>query len=459
MAGVTEHSRLTRHVALNAVGWVIPAVCALLAVPALARQLGPERFGLLSLTWAGVSLFAILDLGLGRAVSVVVADRRARGRHVEVRGLVRAAGVLSWLIFAPLAVLGALAAPWAARTLLDLPPTLREEGVRTLRWLALVLPIVVHGIVLRAALEGAFRFGVVNAFRVPLGVMTWAGPWLAALYTDDVSRLALVVVAGRIAYWVGQWGLLALDAPSAGTADAEPPDATSPYSALWATGSWITLSGVLSPLLTNLDRLLVPLVAPIAVVGWYVAAGEAATKLWLFPAALGPVLAPALAAAFARGEPAVATQLLTRATRVSGVVLALPAALAVLGAEPVLRWWLDSAFAPEVVPVFRWFVAAIFANSVAQVAYAGLQAGGAAREAARLHLVELPLFLVALLVAAWSTGPIGIAAVWGARLLIDAVGMMALGVRHVGLPVSEALRWGAVTLLLLLPSVWRLGAG
>lgn len=450
-------ARLRRHVLLNGLGWVLPAGLALAAVPALAGQLGAERFGLLSLTWAAVATFGILDLGLGRALSLLVADRRARARDAEIPELVRAAGAISWGLFGPLAACAVLLAPTVARTQLELPPALVEEGVRTLRWLALALPVVVHGIVLRAALEGAMRFGAVNAFRIPLGIVTWGGPWLAATYTTDVSRLALVVVGGRTLYWVGQWVWLAVDGPKdCATATTRPRDANqpSPYRALWSSGSWITVSGMLTPLLTSLDRMVVPLVAPIAVVGWYVAAGEGATKLWLFPAALGPVLAPALAGAFARADRGAVAALLTRATRAMGAVLTLPAVVLVFGAEPILRWWLSAAFAPQVVPVFQWFVATVFANSVAQAAYAGLQAAGQARAAATLHLIELPVFVAALALGAWRFGTDGVAAAWGGRLLIDAALMCRLAVRRIGLPAREVWRWGAVTALLLLPTLW-----
>jgi len=452
-AAAPDHRQLRQHVVLNGMGWLLPAILALAAVPALARLLGADRFGLLTLAWAAVSAFAILDLGLGRALSVLVADRRARGQHEEIAGLVRAAGVTSWMVFAPLAVLLALAAPWIVAQGLDLPSELTAEALRSLRTLALALPIVVHGIVLRAAFEGDLRFGAVNALRIPLGVVTWGGPWIAAVFTRDVSVLALVIVAGRTAYWAAQLLLLARGAAPAAAAPSQcalATSATSPYAALWATGSWITLSGLLSPVLTTLDRFVVPLLVPIAAVGWYVAAGEGATKLWLFPAALGPVLVPALAAAFARGDSAEARALLLKATRATGVVLIGPVVVLALWADPILRWWLADAFAPDVVRVFTGFVIAVFLNSVAQVAYAGLQAGGEARSAALLHLAEVPVFIGLLVWFGQTYGATGAAMVWAGRLVLDAFLMMALAVRRIGLPRSEVLLWSGATLVLLL---------
>jgi O-antigen/teichoic acid export membrane protein len=443
-----SHARLTRDVVLNGLGWVIPAALALVAIPALTRALGPDRFGLLALAWAAVSVFAILDLGLGRALTLLVAEREASGAlsaaASAVPALARAAGVLAWAIFLPLALVGAWLAPWIVAQALDLPPAMVDEAVRVVRMLALALPVVVHGILLRAVFEGQQRFVMVNALRIPLGVVTWGGPWLAAAWTQDVSALALVIVGGRAAYWLAQWAVLGADfarhaaavpaaaAPSAASAAGVVPEAQSAYHELFARGSWITLSGIISPVLTGADRLVVPLVAPIAAVGWYVAAGEAATKLWLVTAALTPVLAPALASAFARRAEGEFRALLRKAAWAVALLLLPPALLGLVFAEPLLAWWLADAYAAAVVPTFRLFVVAVYVNSVAQVAYAGLQAGGRARAAALLHVVELPVFVAALWWLGAEYGATGAAWAWAGRMIVDAVGMMGLAWRRAG---------------------------
>lgn len=437
---------LRRGVLLNGIGWLLPALLALASVPALTRALGAERFGLLTLAWAAVAAFGALDLGVGRAVAFLVADYGARGAREDLPPVLAAANWSVWILFTPFALLGFAVAPWLVSTAFDVPAELHAEGARVLRLLALALPFVVHGIVLRSAFEGDQRWRAVNALRIPLGVITWGGPWLAVMFTRDVSVLAAVIVGGRAMYWLAQ--LIWLRAPWAA------PD----FATLMRAGGWMTVSGLVSPVLVMADRALLPLVAPIAVVGWYVAAGEGATKLWLFPTALVPVLFPALTAAVAgraaslnaeshSAEASEATfgDLMSRATRATGAVLLPVSVLLVLLAEPLLRWWLAAAFAPEVVEVFRLFVAAIYLNSIALVAYTALQAAGQAGAAARLHLLELPIFAFAIVLAAKFGGAQGIALVWALRLMLDGAAMWRLAMRR--LPGAEyaasaAVRWG-----------------
>ena len=59
-------------------GWVLPALVALAALPALLRSMGAERFGVLSLAWALVGYFSLFDLGIGRALTQALAERLGR---------------------------------------------------------------------------------------------------------------------------------------------------------------------------------------------------------------------------------------------------------------------------------------------------------------------------------------------------------------------------------------------
>src|SRR5687767_15997822 len=72
---IPAESGLVRNVALNAMGQGLPLVVAIFLIPVLLDRLGAERFGLLVLAWALVGYFGVFDLGLGRALTKIVADR------------------------------------------------------------------------------------------------------------------------------------------------------------------------------------------------------------------------------------------------------------------------------------------------------------------------------------------------------------------------------------------------
>ena len=68
-------SRLVRNSVFNFLGLGIPFVAAVISIPLLIRVLGTERFGILTLAWIVIGYFSLFDLGLGRALTQVVAER------------------------------------------------------------------------------------------------------------------------------------------------------------------------------------------------------------------------------------------------------------------------------------------------------------------------------------------------------------------------------------------------
>jgi O-antigen/teichoic acid export membrane protein len=407
--------RLRRNVLLNGAAWVLPAVVAILAVPALAGALRADRFGLLALGWSAVAWFGVMDLGMGRALTFAVAHGAARARSEDVPAQVWTAGWLVWLVFGAAGLAGVLLAPLIATRVLDVPAALHAETVGVVRLLSVALPVVVHGILLRGVFEGVQQFGVVNALRLPLNLVTWGGPWLAVRWSDDPRVLVGIIVGARALYWAAHLPLLGRAVPG-GARPHRPTRAAA--RALLHVGGWMTVSGVLSPILVHADRIILPAVVTIATVGWYVAAGDGAMRLWLFTAALQPVLFSAITASAATGGRELGA-LVRRATVATGAVLLPPALVLAWWSAPVLRWWLDAAWVPEASVVFRVILVAVYVNAFAQVAYTLLQGAGESRAVARVHLWEVPVMLVLLPVAVLEAGAFGAAGVWAARMLLD----------------------------------------
>lgn len=394
---------MRRGLIYSAFGWGVPALLALASVPALARALGADRFGLLAVAWAAVAAFGALDLGLGRATTYLV----ARGGEYSRNQVVAGAGAWMWIICGPLGLLGFFAAPWIAQEFLTLPPELTDEAIGVLRLLSITVPVAAHGIVLRAALEGEARWGMVNLLRAPLGLVTWGGPWLAVLYTQDVRVLVAVICIGRALHWLAQWAALdwAWRKPA--------------MLVIWREGGWMTLSALASPILVLADRAVIAARLPIAGVGWFVGVAESASKLSIVSNLLQPILFQSMVLGAAAQQP-------MRPHLLRGVWLTLammlPVALPLLVFAPlILPWWLADAFAPDAVLAFRLFIVGILGNGLASVAYAALQAGGRARAVAWVHVLQLPVYLPLLVWAAVQWGGIGAAVMWSARNLVDAL--------------------------------------
>src|ERR1700731_2607195 len=84
---LTSGRLLARNTIWNLLGNTAPMVGALICIPVLIRGLGKDRFGVLTLAWALIGYASLFDLGLGRALTQLVARKLGAGEDREVPSL------------------------------------------------------------------------------------------------------------------------------------------------------------------------------------------------------------------------------------------------------------------------------------------------------------------------------------------------------------------------------------
>jgi O-antigen/teichoic acid export membrane protein len=439
-----HHSLRTKVIALNTVWNVLgqgcPLVIAVLTIPVLLRALGASRFGLLTLAWALIGYFSLFDLGLGRAITKLVAEKLALGQHSECSGLVWPALLLMAALGAGCAALVCVLAPWLIHSLFHLSGALGRETVRSLYPLAVSIPFTTLTVGLRGILEARHEFATINVVRLFIGSFSFVGPLLVVPFSVDLFYIVAVLLVGRLAtftvYLVFALRLL--------------PELR-PVTLRWASlgplirfGGWISLSNVISSVLVYLDRFLIGSLLSIAVVAYYTTPFEMVTKLWLFPGAVVGVVYPAFSAT-AIVDPKRVSVLFERSVKCLLVILFPVLLLVVVFGSNLLQFWLGPDFARHSTVVLQWMAAGVFLNSLAQVPYVLLQAGGRPDLPAKLHVVELAVYVPALVVMTRSYGIVGAAMVWTLRLSIEASLLFIIARRHIRgaaigiMPVSLAL--------------------
>jgi O-antigen/teichoic acid export membrane protein len=418
---LTRGSRLARNVALNVGGSVLPVVAALVAVPILVRYLGDARFGVMALAWTALGYFTLFDLGIGRAVTHAVADRLGRGREREI-------GPLIWnslLTIFPIGMLGGtllyLLAPWLAG-ILSLRPDLERETVASFRVLALAVPFATASGALRGALEAHQFFGLVNALRIPLGLLTFIGPLATLPFSRSLLPPMIVLSVGRAALTIAHYVVVARAIPGFREASRGPDGAIA--RALLRLGGWMQVSHVVSPLMVTLDRFVIGAVLGAGFVTYYFAPQELVTKLWAFNIAVLPVFFSAVSATSSRDAERSAV-LFDKLLRVTLALLFLPALMLVCLAPDILRLWLGPAFALQSRLVMQLLTIAVFVNCFAQGAMALIQGLGRPDLTAKCHLVELPFYALLLWLLLPRYGIVGAAIAWSVRTIADTVILLA----------------------------------
>jgi O-antigen/teichoic acid export membrane protein len=432
--------KLARHTAFNLIGLGLPLLAALVVIPPLVAGLGAARFGVLTLIWAVTSYFGLFDLGLGRALTQALAVCRARGEAHEVPRLTRTALQLMALLGLVGGVLLAGVAPWGGAWLGDLPDP--REWVAGCAWMALALPAITLTAGLRGLLEAVHAFGWINAIRLPMGLLTFLGPWgVLVWHGPDLVAMTAVLAIGR---WVGMvahawvvWRAVEGVAFWGAWCPTWLPR-------LLRAGGWLTLSNVVSPFMGYVDRFVIGALVSATAVAHYATPQEMVTKLWIVPGAVMAVLLPRFAASGLSAWPLMQRS----AEALFWVLLPVCSGLAVF-AEPLMRVWIGPEFAQHSAPMLQVFAVGILITCTAHVPLTWLQGQGAYRAPALLHLAELPLFLVALVVLTAWLGPMGAAWAWLLRMLGDTTALFLMAARQAQQPGQGLGRRAAVGALVL----------
>ncbi len=407
---------LARNTLLNFVGLVTPLFLGVLCIPFLVRGLGVDRFGVLTLTWTIVGYMSLFDLGLGRALTQLVAGRLGTGQKQGIAPLVWTSLLLIFgLGMAGGAVL-ALLSPWLVRDVLRIPEALQVETLRASYLLAGSIPFVVHTTGLRGILEALQRFGLINAVRIPMGVLTYLGPLLVLSFSRSLFPVVAVLVAGRFFAWLMHLWLCLRVMPELCHGIGLERSEVGP---LIRFGSWITVSNLVGPLMVYLDRFLIGSLVSIASVAYYATPFDVVTRLWLIPGAVGGVLFPAFAASFAQDRSRTAF-FLGRGIKYVFLVLFPLTLIIVTFAHEGLALWLGNEFARNSTRVLQWLAVGVFINSLALIPFTLVQGVGRPDLTSKLHLIELPFYLLA---AYWAIGAYGVggaAIVWVMRVAVDA---------------------------------------
>lgn len=408
---------LARNGIFNLIGQAVPMLAAFIAIPLLIRGLGTDRFGVLVLVWMVIGYFSLFDLGLGRALTHLVAEKMGRGEGAQVPPLV-------WTALAAMLLLGllgtlALAAigPWLVHSALNIPAPLQAETLNALYLLAAAVPIVIITAGLAGILSALQHFGVLNAIRIPMGVYNFLGPLLVLPFSRSLLLVTALLAIGRLAAAILHFAFCLRVMPAL---RAYPGLRYASLRPLFHFGAWMTVTNVVGPLMVYLDRFVIGAVVSVAAVSYYATPYEMVTKLWIVPSAIAAVLFPAFAAGYHQDRERTA-QLYIRGTRYIALIL-FPVVLMITAfAREGMQWWLGDEFAQHSTPVLQCLAIGVFVNSLAHVSMALIQGAGRPDLSAKLHFLELPIYLAALWWAIHHHGILGAAVVWTGRVALDGI--------------------------------------
>lgn len=414
---LTASHRLAQNVLWNLLGTGAPLLVALIAFPVLIEGLGAERFGVLMLAWMLVGYFSLFDLGLGRALTKLVAEKLGKAQSDEVSPLIWTAMLLMAFLGLLGAIIVAVLSPWLVGEVLNIPLELQPETLTSFYLLAASIPVVISTTGLRGVLEAYQRFDLVNIVRIPLGIFTFLGPVLVLPFSNTLVPVVAVLIVARLISWC-VYAVLCLRVESTlGKSICIHRKMLKP---LINFGGWMTVTNIVGPLMVYMDRFFIGAMITMTAVTYYSTPYEVVTKLLIIPGALMGVLFPAFSTALVQNR-VHAARLYGRSVIYVFLIVFPVVLIFVTFAREGLSLWLGSEFSENSSLVMQLLVVGVFFNSLAHVPLGLVQGAGRPDLTAKLHLMELPFYLLLLWWLLDVYGIVGVAIAWLVRVAVDAL--------------------------------------
>jgi O-antigen/teichoic acid export membrane protein len=400
-----------RNAGYNLLGSIAPLLLSLVTIPLYLHLVGPERYGVLAISWLLLGYFGVFDLGLGRATAYSIAaqkdaDPADRAETFWTATLLNPViGLIGGVVL--------LAASWFYFSgPFEVPEDLRPEIMRALPVLALALPVATLTGTLAGTLQGREKFRQLNTVSatstalfqlLPLSIAWFHGPDLPLLLGASVGARLLGCA------WLG-W--LAWREVAQGHA---PRFSRSRLRGLLGYGGWAAVSGLIGPLLLIGDRLVIGAVFGASAVTLYSVPFQMIQRVMVVPTALNSALMPRLTSQTVEER----KQLSELSSRTLEALLTPSLMVAILLAEPALKLWVGATLGVQMAPLAQVMIVGVWLFALSSIQITLNYANGQPKRVTLAYLVELPLYALVLFGAIEWLGLIGAAVAYTFRTLLD----------------------------------------
>ncbi len=424
---------LAKNSIITMIGIAAPALLAIASVPSLLRHLGYDRFGILSIFWIVITYFALFDLGSGRALTrtLSAADREGRSEAAEFIASALAMTIAMSGIGSALLWIGA---PLIVGDVLKMPEAIGRETISAFHALCLGTPVFAVATLLEGVMAAGQRFRLLALVRLFYGTLVYIGPLAVTLLVNDLAVIADVLIIGRLACCVVFLAACNQIVPGFFAAARV---RWRHLVDLYRFGGWVTVTGIVGPVMVYFDRFFVGAMLSTAAIPYYTVPFSLATRLAIIPNGITGVLFPELSSIVGRDHHRV-TRLYGQAIKYLFLVY-FPLVLGLcLFAKELLALWIGADFAAVAAPVLQILALGLFVNGLAQIPFVLLQSAGRPDIPAKFHLIELPFYLAVLWACIEQFGITGTALAWLVRSLADTIALFLAARPYHSLRLQDA---------------------
>lgn len=409
--------RLINSLIWNFSGQILPLLAALICMPILVDQLGNERFGFLSIAWVVIGYFSLFDLGLGRAITFIVAKRAAEKQDFD--GIVSTAFRFLLYVSFCVVLLFIFASDLIVKSILTVSVDLESEASDAIKILSLGIPFVIMSIGLRGILEAFQLFKKISFVTIPCGIFLFLLPAVLSYFTNSL----VVVFTSLVFVRFVQFLLFIITVTKISKINFWGNIDRKELKILLSFGGWMTVTNIVSPIMVNMDRFFIGSKVAVSAVTSYVVPFDFITKALVLPSAISGVLFPEFSRLQASGDTHSAYSLLIKSSLFLALIFLIPLSVVFIYSYEILAVWISEEFALSSYQLLDILCIGVFFNGVAYLPFSFVQSFGRSDITAKLHIAELLLYLPLLYFMINHFGVFGAAYSWVIRVFADSVSL------------------------------------
>ncbi len=411
---------LVRNTIYNLFTQFFLLIIALWSLPKIVHGLSNEGFGFLSIIWAIVGYFTLLDFGISRANTKFLSEAIAQNNNQQIRIIIWNSIFITSLIGIISGSVIIILAPYVIADVLKIQPTFLGEAKLALNLSAVSVPFMLVFGNIKGFQMALQRFDVVNIFQVLMGVLQWGGAVVLIWLGYGLFEIIILTIMARIFLTIIAFMTLPKLIPHVFEKinfwDKET------LKKLLSFGGWLTISQIINPLFLYLDRILIGTFLSLTAVAYYSVPQEALSRLLIVPMSLTATLFPALSEQSVLSDDENRTHVLyTRSLKYLLLLLVPLVVIFISYSSDILRVWVSPDYASNSVLIFQILSVGFLFNALAQIPMTILHAYNRPDLPAKYHLIELPITIILNLILIPWIGIVGAAIAWSIRVIVDAI--------------------------------------
>lgn len=400
------------------VGSIAPMLIGIISIPFIIKNIGVEKFGILTLVWALIGYFSIFDFGIGRALTYQVSQSLSNNSQKNIPSIVKSG--LSFMLFT--GILGGIGLAIAAKPLgyiwLNVSSRFMDEAFKSIFIASIGIPLTTVTTGLKGIMEGYENFRQTNLLKIILGVLNFGFPVLSVIFLGpSLIYIVISLVIARLLILLGH--IIVINHQISILEIHQFKSATSAEKlTMFKFGAWMTLSNIIGPLMVNADRFIISNVLGASLIAYYTVPFDVIIRLLVIPASLTGVLFPRFSSLLVNNVDE-AIILLKKSKKIIFIVMLIVSISLILFSKLALKLWINTEFSEKSYLIACFLSIGLFFNSLAQLPHSVIQATGKIKYTSLIHCFEFIFYVPLLYLSLKYYGILGAAVVFDIRIIFD----------------------------------------